>query len=206
MQEELDRRREECIQLRTVLANVSLDHEPLSSFSKTGEMPETEELLSAYQTQKVVITQLQEQLNDEKLRNGEMEGELREELDRLAKTCSDQQQLIHQAINKAPANTTEACLQHEITRLTSENFDLREKIENLNDNIRRLKKMLKTYMKRLEESGVENLRDLDSANDNYEQVEQSIVIRMKDHDDFLGMYEYKKELEAKIFKSLIYGE
>ena len=27
---------------------------------------------------------------------------MREELDRLAKTCSDQQQLIHQAINKAP--------------------------------------------------------------------------------------------------------
>ena len=70
------------------------------------------------------------------------------------------------------ANTTEACLQHEITRLTSENFDLREKIENLNDNIRRLKKMLKTYMKRIEDSG-ENPRDLDSVNEtNYEQVIQ----------------------------------
>ena len=53
------------------------------------------------------------------------------------------QQLIHQAINKAPANTTEACLQHEITRLTGENFDLREKIENLNENVKRLKRMLK---------------------------------------------------------------
>ena len=37
LQEELDRRREETIQLRTVLANVSLDHEPLSSFSKSGK-------------------------------------------------------------------------------------------------------------------------------------------------------------------------
>ena len=36
LQEELDRRTEETIQLRTVLANVSLDHEPLSSFSKSG--------------------------------------------------------------------------------------------------------------------------------------------------------------------------
>ena len=61
-------------------------------------------------------------------------------------------------------------------------------------------------MKRLEESG-ENPREMDSANDsNYEQVEQSIVIRMKDHDDFLGMLEYKKELEQKIFKALIYGK
>jgi len=205
LQEELDRRREECVQLRTVLANVSLsDNEHLSSFSKTGELPEAEELMAAYETQKIVIAQLQEQIYDEKMRNTEIEGDLREELDTLAKTCSAQQQLIHQAINKAPANTTEACLQHEITRLTSENFDLREKIENLNDNIRRLKKMLKTYMKRLEDSG-ENPRDLDSVNEtNYEQVEQSIVIRMKDHDDFLGMLEYKKESEAKIFKALIY--
>ena len=39
LQEELDRRREECVQLRTVLANVSLsdhEHDHFSSFSKTG--------------------------------------------------------------------------------------------------------------------------------------------------------------------------
>ena len=40
-------------------------------------------------------------------------------------------QVINATINKGPANNTEACLQHEITRLTGENFDLREKIENL---------------------------------------------------------------------------
>ena len=39
--------------------------------------------------------------------------------------------MINATINKGPANNTEACLQHEITRLTGENFDLREKIENL---------------------------------------------------------------------------
>ena len=84
-----------------------------------------------------VIPQLQERIYNEKMQNTEIEADLRNELDRLAKICSEQQQLMHLAINKAPANTTEACLQHEITRLTSENFDLREKIENLNDNIRR---------------------------------------------------------------------
>ena len=63
--------------------------------------------MAMYETQKVVIAQLQEQIYDEKMRNTEIETDLREELDRLAKTCSDQQQLIHQAINKAPANTTE---------------------------------------------------------------------------------------------------
>ena len=60
--DELERRREECIQLRTILANVSdsaggagLTGESLS----TGEMPEAEELYSAYETQKNVIAQLQ---------------------------------------------------------------------------------------------------------------------------------------------------
>ena len=99
-------RREECVQLRTVLANVSLsDNEPLSSFSKTGkifffikvartitetnyilfltgELPEAEELMAAYETQKVVIAQLQEQIYDEKMRNTEIETDLRDELDR----------------------------------------------------------------------------------------------------------------------------
>ena len=100
-----DFRREECVQLRTVLANVSLsDNEPLSSFSKTGkiffssrwqeqllkkcllfltgELPEAEELMAAYETQKVVIAQLQEQIYDEKMRNTEIETDLRDELDR----------------------------------------------------------------------------------------------------------------------------
>ena len=156
LQEELERRREECIQLRTVLANVSLDNEPLSIMSRTGEMPEAEELFTAYETQKTIISQLQEQLNDEKSRARDTEADLKEEVEKLTKTCSEQQQLIHQAINKSPANNTEACLQHEITRLTSENFDLREKIENLNDTTKRLKKMLKIYMKKLEEAGGEN--------------------------------------------------
>ena len=127
----------------------------------------------------------------------------------MSKTCSDQQQLIHQAINKTPANTTEACLQHEITRLTGENFDLREKIENLNENVKRLKRMLKSYMKRLEEAG-ENPNEIhpveDHGNMYDEQVEQSIVIRMKDHTEYLGMFEYKKDNEQRIFKALVYGK
>ena len=68
-QEELERRREECIQLRTVLANVSLDYQdPSLSLIKNKEMPETEEVLAAYETQKVIIAQLQDQLNEERSR------------------------------------------------------------------------------------------------------------------------------------------
>ena len=61
-----------------------------------------------------------------------------------------------QAINRNPANNTEACLQHEIQRLTGENFDLRERIETLNENTKRLKRLLKTYMKKLTDVGGES--------------------------------------------------
>ena len=95
LQEELDRRREECIQLRTVLANVSLDYQdPSLTINKDKEMPEAEEVLAAYETQKVIIAQLQDQLNEERSRGVELEQELRDEIDSLSKTCSDQQVCI----------------------------------------------------------------------------------------------------------------
>ena len=68
--------------------------------------------------------------------------------------------------------------------------------------------MLKSYMKRLEEAG-HNPSDIQPCDDHShmydEQVEQSIVIRMKDHTEYLGMFEYKKDNEQKIFKALVYG-
>ena len=54
-------------------------------------MPEAEEVLAAYETQKVIIAQLQDQLNEERSRSVELEQELRDEIDSLSKTCSDQQ-------------------------------------------------------------------------------------------------------------------
>ena len=43
-------------------------------FVYLGELPEAEELMAAYETQKIVIAQLQEQIYDEKMRNTEIEG------------------------------------------------------------------------------------------------------------------------------------
>lgn len=81
------------------------------------------------------------------------------DLEKLSKTCNEQQQVINHTINKGPTNNTEACLQHEITRLTGENFDLREKIENLNETIKRLRRQLKSYMKKLNEVGGMEIRN-----------------------------------------------
>ena len=217
IQDELERRREECVQLRTILANVSLEGQSISKLadgSINGEMenmPEGDELASAYETQKRITTQLQEQLLEEKSASREIEGELREELESTRKTCEGQQQLINQAISGKGGRTTntEACLQHEITRLTSENFDLRERVEGLNDNKRQYKRMLKAYMKKMSETGTP-IPDIDFAAPVEGAVEQGAVeselmpvIRKKDH-DYLGIFEYRKEQEEQILKALIY--
>lgn len=153
LQDEVDRRREECIQLRTVLATASLDEQPFSLLSRSSELPEAEELFTAYETQKNVIAQLQDQLTDEKAKSREIELELRSELEKVTKTSHEQQMVINNTINRDPVNNTELCLQHEITRLTGENFDLREKIESLNDTIKRIKRQLRAYYKKLNEMG-----------------------------------------------------
>ena len=59
MSDELSRRQEECVQLRTVLAN--MDAQPMSFMSRIGDLPEPEEIFTAYETQKNVINQLKEQ-------------------------------------------------------------------------------------------------------------------------------------------------
>ena len=47
----------------------------------------------SYETQKSVIAQLQEQLSEEKARAREAEGELKAEVEKMGKTCSEQQQV-----------------------------------------------------------------------------------------------------------------
>lgn len=85
----------------------------------------------AYETQKNVIQQLQASLNQERERAATVEKELRNEVEKMSSLNRDQQAVIQTNMNKAPSNQTEAYMQHELTRLTGENFDLREKIENL---------------------------------------------------------------------------
>ena len=60
MTDELGRRQEECVQLRTVLAN--MDAQPMSFMSRIGDLPEPEEIFTAYETQKNVIKQLKDQV------------------------------------------------------------------------------------------------------------------------------------------------
>ena len=102
-----------------------------------------DEVLAAYETQKKVIQQLQSSLNLERERASKSEKEMKVELEKLRALSQDQQSVIQTNMNKSPSNQTEAYMQHELTRLTGENFDLREANDHKDDQVKRLKRQLK---------------------------------------------------------------
>lgn len=207
LQDELERRRDECIQLRTILANKSQDMKQVARDSYGGEVDiinEDGELLMAFETQKKLTRQLETELQNAKKKYGTMEQEFRDEIKKLKEDNERQQKLISQNLQKTPRTQNEAIMQHEITRLTGENLDLREKIDSLQEQNRKLKKQLKIYLKKLKDAGVGLEQSTDSLDglqratgDNMPEVKHKKV-------EYLGMFEYKKEDEPLVIKALIY--
>ncbi|XP_067139175.1 unconventional myosin-Va-like isoform X3 [Centruroides vittatus] len=218
LQEELERRREECLQLRTILANQSLDIKTVTrnAYNDNVELiNEDGELLMAFETQKKLIRQLENELQAEKVKGHSIEQELRHEIKKLREDNERQQKLLSQNLKKSPQAQTEAILQHEINRLTDENVDLREKIDGNSDQVKKLKKQLKIYAKKLKDVGTGTTKKFsvisphgteqipDITEDMKEQNENMPVVKHKDV-EYMGILEYRKEDEAAIIKNLIY--
>ncbi|KAI4896758.1 hypothetical protein NFI96_029249, partial [Prochilodus magdalenae] len=145
---------------------------------------------------------------------------LRGELQSVKEENNRQQQLLAQNLQLPPEARIEASLQHEITRLTNENLvnptedpkayrigilrrmiDLMEQLEKQDKTVRKLKKQLKVFAKKindLEGGQVENVSPGQMADEPLRPV--NIPRREK---DFQGMLEYKKEDELKLVKNLI---
>ena len=165
-----------------------------------------DEVLAAYETQKKVIQQLQSSLNMERDRSAKSEKELKTELDKLRTLSADQQSVIQTNMNKSPSNQTEAFMQHELTRLTGENFDLREVNDNQGDQIKRLKRQLKVYMKKLQESGV--LASVQEAEERERvaeaaEADSALPVILKKESDQLGMLEYNRDYEDRLLRAII---
>ena len=116
IQEEYDRVKAECLQLKTVLANVQLSGSLESGEPTSLVSDNADDVMMAYETQKKVIQQLQASLNQERERAIKTERESRTELEKLRTLSSEQQTVIQTNMNKSPTNQTEAYMQHELTR------------------------------------------------------------------------------------------
>ncbi|XP_050723307.1 unconventional myosin-Va-like isoform X3 [Eriocheir sinensis] len=219
LQDELERRREECIQLRTVLANRAHDLRSVTqtSYGKDVDIVnEDGELVLAYQTQKQVNRQLEDELRKQKLHAHETEAEYKGELDRLRQDNERQQKLLAQNLLKGDASNPEALLQSEIMRLTSENLNLQGQVDSLTEQLKKYKRSLRAYAKKLKEAGGSGSKRSSAQGSPYggdppdlldvaatNEGEVMPVIRKKER-DYMGMFEYDRREEMQIIRVLVY--
>ncbi|XP_033725756.1 uncharacterized protein LOC117315603 isoform X3 [Pecten maximus] len=141
--------------------------------------------------------QLQKTEKDGKKREKEFEKEIRQ----LKKDNEEQQKIITQNISLSPEARIEATMQHEITRLTSENLDLRETIEKSSDQMRKMRKMLKVYAKRLKDGEAAEIAAELEQDESKTSVDNVASIKHRER-MYMGMLEYKKEDENVLIKNL----
>ncbi|KAJ8247859.1 hypothetical protein GJAV_G00251350 [Gymnothorax javanicus] len=182
-----------------------------------------DEISQAYiglkETNRLLESQLQAQRRSH---DGEMEA-LQQELQRLKQENSRQQQVLTQNLQLPPEARIEASLQHEITRLTNENldiyrnnpaeykkmcfvnyqrrFELLSQLQKQETIIRKFKKQLKVFSKKIEEREVGQMESLSPGHIVEEPILTVNIPRREK--DFQGMLEYRKEDEPKLVKNLI---
>ncbi|CAH1252204.1 MYO5A [Branchiostoma lanceolatum] len=216
--EELMVRRDEVLTLKTSMVDQNIENsdqwdketmtdldlylyppEYLESLNEDGE------LMQAYLTQKETNRLLEAQMQASKKNSEFQEQELRNEIAALKEENIRQQKLLGQNLQLTPEARIEANLQHEITRLTADNLDLREEVENHEKQQRRLKKQIKILMKRQNmQGGDQSALTPDAGSEpSPKDDEGGPHVKTKDDRVFMGMLEYRKEDEQKLIKNLI---
>ncbi|XP_063044206.1 unconventional myosin-Va isoform X6 [Engraulis encrasicolus] len=206
--EELDVRKDEVLILRSQLVShkEAMQHketmtEPMSHPEDLHKMKDAGEITQAYMGLKDNNRLLESQLQMQRRRGEEEVEGLRGELQRMKEENNRQQQLLAQNLQLPPEARIEASLQHEITRLTNENLDLMEQLEKQDKTVRKLKKQLKVFAKKIGELEVGQGESVSPGQTVDEPIRPVNIPRREK--DFQGMLEYKKEDELKLVKNLI---
>ncbi|XP_049449700.1 unconventional myosin-Va isoform X6 [Epinephelus fuscoguttatus] len=229
--EELEVRKEEVLILRSQLVSQkeAMHHketmtEPSVFAEDVSKLKDADELKQAYIGLKDTNRLLEHQLQTQRRSYDNEVESLRGELQNVKEENNRQQQLLAQNLQLPPEARIEASLQHEITRLTNENLellaedptasretrviilrrmvDLMEQLEKQDRTIRKLKKQLKVYSKRIGEMGAGQTEGQTSPGQMVDEPIHPVNIPRREK-DFQGMLEYKKEDELKLVKNLI---
>ncbi|KAJ8789635.1 hypothetical protein J1605_004872 [Eschrichtius robustus] len=129
----------------------------------------------------------------------EVEG-LKAQVEALKEEIDKQQQTFCQTLLLSPEAQVEFGVQQEMSRLTNENLDLKELVEKLEKNERKLKKQLKIYMKKVQD--LEAAQALGQSERRRHELNRQVTVQRKEK-DFQGMLEYHKEDEALLIRNLV---
>ncbi|KAM9841203.1 unconventional myosin-Vb [Aulostomus maculatus] len=202
--EELEARKEEVLILRTQIVstaqqlegNQRLDNTDGSEVTSSEAPVDKEEAVRAYhglcESKKLLEAQLQSQARQH---SDELEA-LHTQIDLLKDDIEKKQEKLNDIMALSPEAQVEYSVQLEITRLTNDNLDLKELVEKLEKNERKLKKQLRIYMKRVQELEVSH------SSRSKPELSRQVTVQRKEK-DFEGMLEYCREDEALLVRTLI---
>ncbi|XP_052393099.1 unconventional myosin-Vb isoform X1 [Carassius gibelio] len=224
--EELDVRKEEVLILKTQIVNTTRQSENLNHIDSSdvsewtnnkkpvdevdnvaandlknkaqdwGYLNEDGELGLAFQGLKQVARLLESQLQTKSRQHKDELEALHTQIELLKDSLEKKQEMLDHFSTLSPEALVEFSVQQEITRLTNENLDLKELVEKLEKNEKKLKKQLRIYMKKVQEL------EVSQATRSRPELTRQVTVQRKEK-DFEGMLEYYKEDEALLVKSLV---
>ncbi|XP_013918012.1 PREDICTED: unconventional myosin-Vb, partial [Thamnophis sirtalis] len=208
--EELEVRKEEVLILRTQIIkaaqqkdagrNMESNLKTQTSWPNSDKHVDPEDAIEAYhgmcQTNRLLEAQLQEQR-----REYEEEIEtLKDQMETLKEAMEKQHEVFLQTLQLSPEAQVEFGIQQEISRLTSENLDLKEMLEKLEKNEKKLKKQLRIYMKKVQDYEADQA--VTQSEKRKHEISRHVAVQRKEK-DFQGMLEYCEEDESSLIKNLI---
>ncbi|XP_071058726.1 unconventional myosin-Vb-like, partial [Pseudochaenichthys georgianus] len=156
--------------------------------------PEKEEYVCAgdFESKRLLEAQLQAQTR----RHGDELTALHTQIELLKADIEKKQELLNFTSSLSPEDRVEYSVQQEITRLTNDNLDLKELLEKLEKNERKLKKQLRIYMKKVQEL------EVSQAERTRPPLSRQVTVQRKEK-DFEGMLELHQDDETLLQKKLI---
>ncbi|XP_035465002.1 unconventional myosin-Vb isoform X2 [Scophthalmus maximus] len=158
------------------------------------------ELSLAYQGLKQVARLLEAQLQSQTRQHSDELEALHTQIELLKLDIEKKQEILNYTSSLSPEAQVEFSVQQEITRLTNDNLDLKELVEKLEKNERKLKKQLRIYMKKVQELEASQAAALSRRS--RPELSRQVTVQRKEK-DFEGMLEFYKEDEALLVKTLI---
>ncbi|KAM3845124.1 unconventional myosin-Vb isoform 2-T2 [Vipera latastei] len=208
--EELEVRKDEVLALRTQIVRAAQQKEAgrkresnlstQTSWPNSDKHMDPEDAIEAYHGMCETNRLLEAQLQDQRREYEEEIEALKDQMEALKEALEKQHELFLQTLQLSPEAQVEFGIQQEISRLTSENLDLKEMLEKLEKNEKKLKKQLKIHMKKVQDY------EADQATTQTEkrkhELSRQVAVQRKEK-DFQGMLEYCEEDEPSLIKNLI---
>lgn len=204
LNEEVKRRREECIQLKSLLVNVHRASKPMheNSIDMNGETDlnsvvsnlnyEGNESELRYNSQKILNRVLENQMNDMKKKHEQEKKLIQKEMNKLIEENDRQYGIL--AKNLTPEKLVEETYKNEIFKLAGTNQELSEKNDRCNEEIKKYKKMLKIYIKRSKTMNIQVER--------YNPLNSSSTVSISGVNGYLNASDINKSISSNFNSNL----